>query len=112
MQEGCFVRALVELSPGKHLVGADSYISFNEWCEIFSKVNSVRCVFERMSDHDYFESMGPIFGLELRDMFKYFNKFGYDGSDPSVLYPWDLDTSVKYTTVEQFMQGEDWSSIL
>jgi hypothetical protein len=111
------VKALVELPPGKlpagrHLIGAGSYISFKEWCDIFSKVNNVPCVFERMTDQAYEESMGPVFGLELGDMFRYFDKYGYDGSDPDVVYPWDLGVNVRYTTMEEYMKGEDWSSVL
>ncbi|KAF2027601.1 NAD(P)-binding protein [Setomelanomma holmii] len=109
---GSFVKALVELLAGRHLVGAGSYISFNEWCDTFSKVNGRRCVFERMADRNYEELMGPVVGLELEDMFKYFDKYGYDGVDPSVLYPRDLRIGIKYTTVRDFMKREDWTSIM
>jgi hypothetical protein len=48
-QAGCFVRTLVELPqgqlvPGEHLIGVGSYVSFEEWCVVASKVNNVRCV--------------------------------------------------------------------
>jgi hypothetical protein len=114
---GYFVKALVglpqgKLPPGTHLIGAGSYISFKEWCEIFSKVNNLPCVYERMTDETFEESLGPVYGLELGDMFRYFDKFGYDGSDPDVVYPWDLGVDVKYTTMEDYMKHEDWSSIL
>jgi hypothetical protein len=101
----------VELSPGKLLSGAGSYLSFNEWCTIFSKVNNVKCVFKEMSRKAFEDATGPIYGPELGDMFEYFDKFGFDGGDPSIVFPWDLEIDVNYTTIEAYMKGEDWSSI-
>jgi hypothetical protein len=109
---GYFVKALVDLPPGKSLVGAGSYISFNEWCALFSEVNHVTCVFEQLPRNAMEVAMGPVFGLELGDMFEYFDKFGYDGSDPDVVYPWDLGIDVKYTTMKEYIRAQDWSSVL
>ena len=39
--QGNFTKALVELSPGKLISGAGSYISFDEWCDTFGKVKIV-----------------------------------------------------------------------
>jgi hypothetical protein len=110
--QGNFTKALVELPAGQHLVGCGSYMTFKEWCEIFSRVNNVPCRFERMSVESYEEARGPVFGLELGDMFRYFDMFGYTGGDPDVVFPWDLSVNVTYTTMEEYMKNEDWSSVL
>lgn len=70
------------------------------------------CRFERMSDQDFEEAMGPVFGLELGDMFKYFDKYGYYGGDPDTVFPWDLGVEVRYTTMEEYANKEDFSSVL
>lgn len=111
---GHFVKALVAnpLPPGAHFIGAGSLISFSEWCALFSKINNVSCVFERMSDAEYYEALGPVYGLELGDMWRYFDKFGYTGGDPDVVYPWDFKGDVRWTTMEEYMRSVDWSKVL
>ncbi|KAI1512229.1 NmrA multi-domain protein [Pyrenophora tritici-repentis] len=109
---GHFTKGLVELPPGKILCGAGSYISFNEWCAMFAKVNNVKCVFETIPRKKLEDAMGPVFGPEVGDIFEYFDKFGFNGGDPDVVFPWDLDISVKRTTMEEYMKAEDWSSVL
>lgn len=61
--QGSFAKALVDMPPGKHLIGAGSYISFKGWCDIFSKVNNVPCVFEQMSIESYEEPMELVYGI-------------------------------------------------
>ncbi|KAF1847355.1 NAD(P)-binding protein [Cucurbitaria berberidis CBS 394.84] len=111
---GSFVKTLVDLPPGQNLLGAGSYMSFNEWCTIFSKANNVTCSFEQMSRNVFEDAMGPVFGLELGDRFEYFDKFGFNGEeqDHSGVFPWELGVTVKYTTMEEYMEAEDWNSVL
>ncbi|KAF2180701.1 NAD(P)-binding protein [Zopfia rhizophila CBS 207.26] len=108
---GSFTKALVEIAPGKILVGAGSKMSWDDWCQIWGKINGVSCRFERSDRKFMDENMVP-FGRELADMFQYIDEFGYDGSDPSVVYPWDLGVDVKVTTVEEYLKKQDWSSVL
>ena len=74
-------------------------------------MHNVKCVFERMPLEAMKEAMGPVYGLELADMFEYFDKFGFNGGE-KVVFPWELDVDVKYTTIEEYIKGEDWSSVL
>jgi hypothetical protein len=108
---GNFVKALVEVEPGKNLVGAGEVLSWIEWCAIWAKHNSVKCSFERKERKELEDSMGPV-GREFADMFRYMEEFGYDGGDPSVVYPWNLGVKVGVTTAEEYVKGQDWSSIL
>jgi hypothetical protein len=92
-------------------VGAGEVLSWNEWCAIWAKHNGVKCSFERKERKEMEDAMGPI-GREFADMFQYMDEFGYDGGDPSVMYPWDLEVKVRITTAEEYVKGQDWSSIL
>jgi len=109
---GHFTKALVELSPGKLLSGAGSYISFDEWCDTFGKVNNVKCVFKKMPREAMEAAMGPLYGPEIADMYEYFDKFGFEGGNPDIVFPWDLGIDVKYTSMEEYLKGEDCSSVL
>lgn len=44
-------------------------------------------------------------------IFRYFDRFGYTGGDPSVEFPWDLGVDVKYTTMGEYIKNEDWNSV-
>ncbi|KAH7117829.1 hypothetical protein B0J11DRAFT_93179 [Dendryphion nanum] len=108
---GALTKALVEVPAGKNLVGAGSVLTWNEWCENWGKINGVKCTFERM-DRKVIEQILGTSGREIADMFQYTEEFGYDGSDPSVVYPWDLGVEVKVTTMDEYNRKEDWSSVL
>lgn len=110
--QGNFTKALVELSPGKLISGAGSYISFDEWCDTFGKVNNVKCVFKKMPRDAMEAAMGPVYGPEIADMYEYFDKFGFEGGNPDVVFPWDLGIDVRYTSMEEYLKGEDCSSVL
>lgn len=110
------VRALVDLPAGKNALAAGSFISFNEfWGDLWAKHVGVKCVYERGDRKFYDENLGYM-GIELADMFQYIEEFGYDGSDPTVQYPWDLEKElgrpIPRTTMEEFVKNTDWSSIL
>ncbi|PSN73911.1 NAD(P)-binding protein [Corynespora cassiicola Philippines] len=112
---GSFVRALVASPPGQNFVGASAYLNWNEWCAIWARVHGVELSFERLPYEVLENSMGPL-GREMADMFRYIEEFGYDGSDPSVVYPWDLEKKggvhVPVTSVEDYIKRQDWSSVL
>lgn len=81
---------------------------------MFGRVTGVRIAFERQDRRVLEEAMGP-FGQEVADMFQYIDEFGYDGGDPSALYPWDLKqygVEVKVTTAEEYVHAQDWSGVL
>ncbi|KAG9250041.1 uncharacterized protein F5Z01DRAFT_731162 [Emericellopsis atlantica] len=110
---GHLTKALVHVAPGTHLVGATSMISWNEWCEAWSRQTKAQCKFEKLDRKVLEEIMGPL-GREIADMFQYpyMDEFGYDGSDPTVVYPWDLRVEVATTPIEQYLARQDWSSVL
>lgn len=96
-------------------MGAGSKVSWPEYAATWGKVNNVKVTFESVSSAFLEPAMGTL-GRELADMFGYFDEFGYDGSDPETVYPWDLKekfgVDVKYTTLEEYMSKQDYSSIL
>ena len=84
---GNFTKALVQVPPGKNLLGFGSMMSWNEWVLVWGRVHRVECRFERL-DRKFVEDAVPSgVGAEIADMFEYVSDFGYDGGDPSVVHP-------------------------
>jgi hypothetical protein len=108
---GAFVLALLAAPAGTHLVGAGSLMSWNEFVELWGKKHGVEATYQQVPRAWMDENMGTV-GREMADMLQYIDEFGYDGSDPEVVYPWDLGVEVKYTTMEEYIQKTDFSSVL
>lgn len=101
---GEYVKALIKLPIGANLVGAGSRISWDEWCNVWGRVNGVKCTYERQGRQVIENAAGPV-GREIADMYQFFEKYGYCGVDEKdVVYPWDLPIKVKYTMLEKYMQ--------
>ena len=109
---GPYVEALLKLPAGINLVGAGSNISWVEWCDIWGRVNGVKCTYKRQDRKVIEDAAGPV-GREIADMYQFFEECGYCGVDEKyVVYPWDLPIKVKYTTIEEYMRSQDWNSVL
>ncbi|KAJ5604163.1 hypothetical protein N7537_007119 [Penicillium hordei] len=109
---GNFVNALLQVEPGKNLLGYASMLSWNEFAALWGKTHGVTCRFQRL-DRTILENAIPGgVGEELADMFGYIGDFGYDGRDPSVVYPKDLGVPVPVYTIEEYIKEEDWSGVL
>ncbi|KAF3034436.1 hypothetical protein E8E11_002686 [Didymella keratinophila] len=109
---GSFVKALLEVPPGTNLVGAGSLSPWGEWCKIWGRMNEVECTLERQ-DRRVIEETAGVVGWETADMYRFFEDYGYGGVDEkNVVYPWDLPVKVRYTTMEEYMRSQDWSSVL
>ncbi|GFF43119.1 nmrA-like family domain-containing protein 1 [Aspergillus udagawae] len=109
---GNFVNALLQVEPGKNLLGYSSMLSWNEFAALWGKIHGVTCRFQRL-DRTVLENAVPGgIGEELADMFGYIGDFGYDGGDPSVVHPKELGVPVPVYTVEEYIKEEDWSGVL
>ncbi|KAL9102109.1 MAG: hypothetical protein Q9187_009164 [Circinaria calcarea] len=92
---GYFVRALVQSPPGKNLLGAGSFATWEEylklWCGIFGqKYGGYDQVPLETMEQTMEQVMPGGLGREIGEMFEYAAEFGYDGGDPSVIHPKDV----------------------
>ncbi|KAJ6001464.1 hypothetical protein N7499_002622 [Penicillium canescens] len=68
---GNFVNALLQVEPGKNLLGYASILSWNGFAALWGKTHGVTCRFQRL-DHTVLENAVPgDIGEELADMFDY-----------------------------------------
>lgn len=127
---GAFVKALVDLPPGKDLLGVSEWMTFPEWVEVWGRVLGVKTRFQQISKEEMFERVPAPMAQEIGDSFDYIEEFGFAGGDPDVLDPHQvrlvqifrtlgglanflqLDLKIPVTSMEEYIRSEDWSSIL
>ncbi|KAL5585560.1 hypothetical protein FOVSG1_014949 [Fusarium oxysporum f. sp. vasinfectum] len=108
---GAFTKALVQVKPGIVLLGYSSLLSWKEYAALWGKIHNVECHFHRL-DRKVLENAIPGgIGEELADMLEYIGEFGYDGGDPDIVYPENLDVDVPVYTAEEYIKNEDWSAV-
>lgn len=81
---GKFVKALVDLPPGKNLHGLSEHMSWSEWTELWGEILGVKATFKQVSDDEFFKGVPEPFKKELAETFAYVEEFGYTGGDPEV----------------------------
>ncbi|EHK39351.1 hypothetical protein TRIATDRAFT_48067 [Trichoderma atroviride IMI 206040] len=109
---GAFVKALLDVSPGKTLVGVSEMMTFPTWMEIWGRVLGVQAAYQEVPPDEFYKDFPEPLGRELMDTNEYMIEFGYTGGDPEVIYPKELDPNIKTTSMEEYIKGEDWSSVL
>ena len=87
---GPFVKALIELPPGKNLLAYGSVISWNDWMKLWCQINGVEGSYKSMSLDDCDKMLLGGFGREVGESFLFMCDFGYDGGDPTIVYPKDV----------------------
>ncbi|KAL7904484.1 hypothetical protein GGI35DRAFT_489837 [Trichoderma velutinum] len=109
---GSFVKALVDMPPGKDLLGVSQTMSWQEWTELWGRILGIKASFKEVSSQEFFRNLPSYLGQELEDSYNYIKEFGYTGGDPNVLKPDMLNMDISLISIEEYISGEDWSSIL
>ncbi|EGU84473.1 hypothetical protein FOPG_17460 [Fusarium oxysporum f. sp. conglutinans race 2 54008] len=107
-----FVKALLQVKPGKNLLGCSTLLTWNEYAALWGKIHGVTCRFVPLDRKVVEEAIPGGIGEELADMFEYIGDFGYHGGDPTITFPKDLGVDVPVYTLEEYIKGEDWSEVL
>lgn len=84
---GAFVKALLDVPPGKTLVGVSEMMSFSKWVEIWGRVLDVQAAYQEVSPGEFYKDFPEPLGQELMDTNEYMIEFGYTGGDSEVMYP-------------------------
>ncbi|KAI4595253.1 hypothetical protein KJ359_006927 [Pestalotiopsis sp. 9143b] len=109
---GAFVKALVDAPAGTDLLGASEVMTWEQWAAVWGRVNGVKAGFRRVENEELFRGAPKPLADELWDAHAYFEKFGHTGGDPNVVTPEQLGITKSLTTMEEYIRGEDWSSVL
>jgi hypothetical protein len=65
---GSYAEALLNPPPGINVFGAGSNTSWGEWCNIWGRVNGVKCTYERQDRKVIEDAAGPV-GRKVADMY-------------------------------------------
>ncbi len=89
-------------------------ISWTEYLQIWCSVNNVKFGGIDELPLDNFVQMVPIPGLakELGEMMLFISEFGYDGGAKNMVHTSDAEYGYSKTTWEDYIKGEDWTSVL
>jgi hypothetical protein len=87
---GKFVRALVQLEPGKVLLGVSEMVTYGEYLKTWGEVNGVPTRFNHLSDEEFRKTLPPSAAQEIQESIAFNEEFGWDGSEPGVLRPSDV----------------------
>ena len=88
---GHFVRALIQLPPGKNLLAYGSMISWKDYTTLWAKILELPGGYYKQLTIDDFDKMVPGgLGREIGEGWMAQGELGYDGGDPSVVHPKDV----------------------
>ncbi|GAB7336398.1 hypothetical protein MBLNU13_g09117t1 [Cladosporium sp. NU13] len=107
---GPLVKALVNTTPGKNLMGYGSEISFDEIAQIWSKNLAEEVAYHRGTVEFMDKVMPGGMGIELGEMMEYINSPGYYGGEAAIkatdlITPNDLGVT-RLTEVREYLKGK------
>ncbi|TGO23611.1 hypothetical protein BPAE_0127g00320 [Botrytis paeoniae] len=108
---GGFVKALIDLPPGKNLIGVSERMTWKEWTKIWGDFLGVKAGFRQVSEETFWKDV-PDAMRELQVAWEYVDEFGHAGGDPEVLRPDELAVKIPLTSMEEYIKSEDWSAVL
>ncbi|KAI9042848.1 uncharacterized protein KD926_004914 [Aspergillus affinis] len=113
---GTFVYAVSQMPPRKRYLAEGTTCSWSEYLALWSKVTSMEASYRQISLQELIEGTpDKEFGREVGDMLLYSTSPGYDGGDERLLRAVDIRKAgieCPMTTLEEFMEKEDWSAVL
>jgi hypothetical protein len=108
---GSFVKALVDMPPGKDLLGVSQTMSWPEWTALWGRILGVKASFKEVSKEEFFRNLPSHLGQILESSFNYIQEFGYTGGDPNVLKPDTVSSYVSVMVAMLIFYSSTWRSL-
>lgn len=90
---GVYVKALLEISPGKHILGYSQMATWSEFWMLWAQTQDVQLKIQVVDIEEFFRSIPEVLRREFRESSMYITEFGYTGDDPGVCTLQDLSRS-------------------
>ncbi|KKY33320.1 hypothetical protein UCDDA912_g06695 [Diaporthe ampelina] len=115
---GPLVKKLVEdVQPGARLLGVSKNASYREYFSTWARVVGKKLAgdqgIRQIPPEEYVERVrgDSDHKKHILETWEFANEFGYDGGDPEMLHPKDIGAEDLLTTIEEYVQREDWSGL-
>ncbi|KAE8444289.1 hypothetical protein EG329_000696 [Mollisiaceae sp. DMI_Dod_QoI] len=113
---GPFIYAVSQMPPGKSYMCEGTTCSWSDYMTLWSSITGQKAAYTQCSLQQFIDANpDKEFGREAGDMFAYSSEPGYDGGMEGLLRKEDLrkaGVEIKMTSLREWMEGEDWSSII
>ncbi|KAI9284629.1 hypothetical protein BC943DRAFT_360976 [Umbelopsis sp. AD052] len=109
---GKFVRALVQLEPGKDLLGVSQMVTYGDYLKTWGEVNGVPTRFNHLSAEEFHKTLPESAVKEVQGSIAFNEEFGWDGGEPGVLRPSDVKLEEPLSNIKDWIKAQDWSSII
>lgn len=87
---GNFVWSLIQLPAGTNMLAFSARLPWADYVKLWSKLTGIPATFEKTTVAEHAKLAPNGYGEEIGEMFAYAQDYGYDGSDPSVVFSADV----------------------
>ncbi|KIL89398.1 hypothetical protein FAVG1_06976 [Fusarium avenaceum] len=110
---GPLIKALIQDTPGKSVVGCRDWLTPREFVDSFAKATGCQTELVQLPPGEFGFDCQPELRAELQDNFAFANEVGLHGGDDSTaVYPDDLNYAPRLDSVEAWITEQDWSKLL
>ncbi|PRP77818.1 hypothetical protein PROFUN_07760 [Planoprotostelium fungivorum] len=109
---GPYVRALVDMEPGKKVFAVSEYMSFTDFMELWGQHHRVKASYREISTAEMVKDMPEVMATDLGQAYDFYHEFGFTGGDPEVLEREQIPVKVEVTSMADYIKSEDWSQII
>ena len=110
---GHFVRALIQLPPGKNLLAYGSMISWKDYMTLWAKTLKLPGGHYKQLTIAEMEQIAPGgLGREVGEGWMAQGEFGYDGGDPTVIHPGDVSIVSSQTVISRSGADSNYCSLV
>ncbi|PCD33713.1 hypothetical protein AU210_009931 [Fusarium oxysporum f. sp. radicis-cucumerinum] len=110
---GVYVKALLENAPGKNILAFSETATHREFWTLWADTRNVKLDIQESSVEELVKPLPHFLRRQFQESMMYVAEFGYTGGDPDVRYTLqDLSPGAKTTTLKEYMEVEDWSSLV
>ncbi|KAL6915047.1 hypothetical protein ACHAP8_005891 [Fusarium lateritium] len=110
---GVYVKALLENTPGKNILAFSEMATHREFWTLWADIQNVKLDIQESSVEEIVKPLPDFLRRQFQESMMYITEFGYTGSDPDVFHNLqDLSPGSKTTPLKEYIEIEDWSSLV
>ncbi|EWZ29226.1 hypothetical protein FOZG_17095 [Fusarium oxysporum Fo47] len=114
LADGSFVVQIPDAgTPGKNILAFSETATHHEFWTLWADTQNVKLDIPESSVEELVKTLPDFLKRQFQESMMYVLEFGYTGGDPDVHYTLqDLSPGAKTTTLKEYMEVEDWPSLV